>query len=180
MTRGVSQRRLAMKAGVSFRTVQLLESGRHDWRLSTLKKVSRALGLSKRAIERAIQRCLGREADSVVDISERICVAGKASWPVFLFNFVDEFRRKPRLTLVSLPPDPETPKSLKCLIASTVEFLCEEIGMESPEWSWGVGGLAEPWFVAGIESLKALALVHSPVHFRKRNIFVLDNFLDRA
>ena len=26
----------------------------------------------------------------------------------------------------------------------------------------------------------ALALVHSSVHFRKRNIFVLDNFLNRA
>ncbi len=180
ITRGVSQRTLAAKAGVSFRTVQLLESGKHDWRLSTLKKVSRALGLSDQAIERTIQHCLSREVDSVLDISERISVAGEASWPVHLFNFVDEFRRKPRQTLVAAPPDPGTPKSLQCLIASTVESLCEEIGMESPEWCWGVGSLAKPWFVSGTESLKALALVHSPAHFRKRNIFVLDNFLNRA
>jgi hypothetical protein len=34
--------------------------------------------------------------------------------------------------------------------------------------------------VAGRESLKAMALVESPVWFRRRNIFVLGNFLDRA
>ena len=180
ITRGVSQRKLASKAGVSFRTVQLLESGKHDWRLSTLKKVSRALGLPGRAIERTIRRCLDREADSVADISERICGEGEGSWPVHLFNFVDEFRRKPRLALVAAPPDPETPERLRGLIASTVEALCGEIGMEPPEWCWGIGRLAEPWFVSRAESLKALALVHSPVHFRKRKLFVLDNFLDRA
>ena len=180
ITRGVSQRKLATKAGVSFRTVQLLESGRHDWRISTLKKVSRALGLSDRAIERTIQGCLGREEDSVIDVSERICVEGEASWPIHLFNFVDEFRRNPRRALVAAPPDPGTPTALQGLIASTVESLCEDLGMEPPEWCWGVGGLAEPWFVSGTESLKALALVHSPAHFRKRSIFVLDNFLSRA
>ncbi|NCO37375.1 MAG: hypothetical protein COZ06_23865 [Armatimonadetes bacterium CG_4_10_14_3_um_filter_66_18] len=40
--------------------------------------------------------------------------------------------------------------------------------------------LPEPWFVSGIENLKATALVESPTHFRKRRIFVLGNFLERA
>jgi hypothetical protein len=43
-----------------------------------------------------------------------------------------------------------------------------------------VEALDSPWFVAGIENLKASALVESPVRFRKRNIFVLANFLERA
>ncbi|HVR82977.1 MAG TPA: helix-turn-helix transcriptional regulator [Planctomycetota bacterium] len=180
IARGVSQRRLAAQAGVSFRTVQLLESGKHDWRLSTLKKVATALGLPHRTIERMVERTLSREADSAVDISDRMVAAGESSWPVYLFNFVDEFRRQPRRALVEDPPDRDLPKRLQCLIASTVESLCEDIGMEPPEWCWSVGSLAEPWFVSGTESLKALALVHSPAHFRKRNIFVLDNFLNRA
>lgn len=180
LSRRLSQRRLAAKAGVSFRTVQLLESGGHDWRLSTLVKVSRALGLSDRAIPWAVQRCLAREADSVIDISERIRRGGEGSWSMHLFNFVDEFRRTPRPDLVSDPPDPELPKRLECLLASTVESLCDEEGMEFPGWCWGVGRLPEPWFVSGVDSLKALALVGSPVHFRKRDLFVLDNFLRRA
>jgi hypothetical protein len=40
--------------------------------------------------------------------------------------------------------------------------------------------LPDPWFVAGIENLKASALVESPVQFRRNNIFVLGNFLSRA
>ena len=178
--RGVSQRRLADKAGVAFRTVQLMESGDHDWRLSSLRKVSHALGLPEPSIERAIGRCLARESDSVADVSERICLSGEKSWTIFLFNFVDAFRRKPRFELVAAPPDPQTPARIQCLIASTVESLCDEVGMESPDWCAGAARLPVPWFVSGVESLKALALVHCPVRFRCRNVFVLDNFLDRA
>lgn len=180
LSRGVSQRQLALKAEVAFRTVQLLESGRHDARLSTLQKVSQALGLSNRCMERAVQRCLGREVDSIPDVSERICLDGEASWPVHLFNFVDAFRRQARPELVAGPPDPETPARLEALLASTVETLCEEAGVLVPGWVWGVSRLGRPWFVSGVESLKALALVHSPPQFRKRNLFVLDNFLHRA
>lgn len=180
LTLKISQRGLAKMAGVSFRTVQLLEWGRHDWRLSTMEKIAHALGLPRRAIEQSVDRCLGREIDSIADISERIFLEGAASWSIHVFNFVDEFRRNSRPDLIAVPPAPETPKQLKCLIASTVESLCDERGMPTPDWCLSVGRLSDPWFVSGIESLKAYALVHSPVHFRKRNIFVMDNFLNRA
>jgi hypothetical protein len=38
----------------------------------------------------------------------------------------------------------------------------------------------DPWFVSGMESLKAIALVESPLPFRLRKIFVLENFLSRV
>ena len=178
--KGVSQRRLAERAGVAFRTVQLMESGNHDWRLSSLRKISHALGLPESSIERAIGRCLSRETDSVGDITERICLSDKKSWPIHLFNFVDAFRRLPRIELVAGPPDLQTPAHIQCLVASTVESLCHEVGMDPPAWCAGIAPLRQPWFVSGTESLKALALVHSPARFRGRNVFVLDNFLDRA
>ena len=37
-----------------------------------------------------------------------------------------------------------------------------------------------PWFVSGMENLKAIALAESPLRFRIRKIFVLSNFLSRA
>lgn len=37
-----------------------------------------------------------------------------------------------------------------------------------------------PWFVAGMENLKAIALAESPLRFRLRKIFVLENFLSRV
>jgi hypothetical protein len=38
----------------------------------------------------------------------------------------------------------------------------------------------DPWFVSGMENLKAITLVESPLHFRRRKIFVLGNFLSRV
>jgi hypothetical protein len=38
----------------------------------------------------------------------------------------------------------------------------------------------KPWFVAGMENLKAIAVAESPLRFRIRKIFVLENFLSRV
>jgi predicted transcriptional regulator len=43
--RGLTQQRLAVKAGVSLGYLQRLEVGTHDPRLSTLKKLARGLGV---------------------------------------------------------------------------------------------------------------------------------------
>jgi hypothetical protein len=66
------------------------------------------------------------------------------------------------------------------LSASIVDALCHEQGVEAPDWPSAVGVLPDPWFVSGTENLKASALLESPVRFRRRNIFVLSNFLSRA
>jgi hypothetical protein len=38
----------------------------------------------------------------------------------------------------------------------------------------------DPWFVSGMENINAIALVESPLQFRIRKIFVLENFLIRV
>ena len=178
--RGFSQRRLAIRAGLSFRTLQMVETGETDPRLSTIAKIATALGAPKEMIHTELDRLLGENPDSVAGISRRIRAEGDDSWKYSLFEFVDEFRRRPGQELVAMPPAPVTSEHISCLLASTVETLCQTAGMEPPWWCAGFGALDSPWFVAGVENLKATALVESPVHFRKRNIFVLANFLMRA
>jgi hypothetical protein len=39
--------------------------------------------------------------------------------------------------------------------------------------------LSRPWFYGGLESIKAFLLVESPGPFRRRNIFVSENAMDR-
>lgn len=177
---GLSQRRLAGRAGVSFRALQMIEAGETDPRLSSLAKIAAALGTPAGALEAEVGRLLAEDPDSVVAVSRRIRDAGEASWKLWLFEFVDAFRRCPQDRLIAAPPVPETSDRVRCLLAATVETLCVECDRSRPWWCEGVGVLSEPWFVAGVESLKALALVESPVHFRKRNVFVLANFLARA
>ena len=177
----ISQRNLAKKAGLSYKTLQLLEGGNQDAQISTLEKVASALGLPKNIITRRLSAIFQTPSDSLSMVSERIHAQGEALWKIWLFNFVDAFRRvsKPE-ELIQDPPISKSTHKTKALLASTLDTLCEERGIKIPEWSCSIPPLQKPWFVSQSENLKATALVESPLHFRKRNIFVLDNFLSRA
>jgi transcriptional regulator with XRE-family HTH domain len=50
---GLSQRALALQAGVAYKTVQLVEAG-HDTRWSTLQKLAKALRMSPATL---VKRC---------------------------------------------------------------------------------------------------------------------------
>ena len=178
--RGLSQRRLAQQAGVSFRALQMIEAGETDVRLSSVARIASALGTPEAVMRSELERLIADDPDSVVAVSRKIHADGEASWKLWLFEFVDTFRRTPRTDLVLVPPSLEISTRMRALFASTVEALCVERGLSAPWWCDGVGVLPEPWFVAGIENLKAIALAESPTYFRKRNIFVLANFLSRA
>lgn len=175
----LSQRALASEAGVSFRTIQLLESGKHDTKLSTLERIVASFGYPKDAVVLAIRSIFSQPPDSIAMISERILSSGESSWKLWLFNFVDAFREQKDPSYISTPPAYDLSEKVRALISSTVEALCEELKIAIPWWCLAINPLAEPWFVAGIENLKTAALLESPIYFRKRNIFVLENFLAR-
>jgi transcriptional regulator with XRE-family HTH domain len=177
--RAVSQRNLAKRSGISFRTMQLLESGRWDPKISTLRRVVEALGYPAEIVEDRLRQITESDPDSVPIFTERLSREEDA-WKIWLFNFVDRLRAKPEARLIDGPPSPSASERIRALTAATVESLCREIGRTPPDWCRGVPSLKEPWFPAEIENLKASALVESPIDFRKRNIFVLGNFLERA
>lgn len=177
---GLSQRDLARRAGLSFRGLQLLESSDHDPRVSSLDKVCRALGLPGGGVTTLVGEYLREDGRSFRCASLRMVSDGFESWRVHLFDAVDAFRKAPEVALVQSAPEVALHPRLRALIASTVETLCSEASMPAPAWCRGVDALERPWFVSGLESLKASALVESPARYRQRNIFVLANFLARA
>ncbi|MBI4411364.1 MAG: helix-turn-helix transcriptional regulator [Deltaproteobacteria bacterium] len=168
---------MARRAGVSYKALQLIEAGA-DTRLSTLAKIAGALGYSAKNFREHMAGFFESPPEAVTLFTRKL--TPKEDWRTPFFNFVDSFRRSGDPTLVAQPPHSRLPVRLKALIASTVETLCDERGMGYPFWCAGIQPLAQPWFPSGIENLKATALVESPVHFRKRNIFVLKNFLERV
>lgn len=101
------------------------------------------------------------------------------NWRIFLMDFVDDFRHTKNPAAIADPIRP-TSQPIDAMLASVAEYLCDELGVNSPEWLATVPACATPWFVSGIENLKAIALVESPLRFRIRKIFVLDNFLSRV
>ena len=180
LSRGLSQRKLAARSGLSFRGIQLLEAPGHDPRMSSLAKVAEALTLPPTGIGTLLDTFFRQEADSFRSASMLMSSDDFTSWPIHLFNAVDTLRRSPDVRLVAAPPVPGLDQRLQVLVASTVETLCDELSLATPSWCRGIDTLPQPWFVAGVETLKTSALIESPAQFRQRNIFVLANFLKRA
>jgi len=100
-------------------------------------------------------------------------------WCIHLMNFVDDFRyfKDPKAVA---EPFALSDEKMDALLASTAEALCDEIGLEPPNWLTDVPACRDPYFVGGFENLKAISLVESPLRFRIRKIFVLENFLNRV
>ena len=100
-------------------------------------------------------------------------------WSLHLMDFVDDFRYYGDIDML-VEPFLLTDEPIDALLASTAETLCDEKQVVPPSWLAAVPACRQPWFVAGIENLKAIALAESPLRFRVRKIFVLENFLQRV
>lgn len=111
--------------------------------------------------------------------TKRKIQADPNNWVIHLMDFVDDFRYyKDRQAVAA--PFLQTDDQMDALLASTAQYLCDELGMETPDWILEVPACKDPWFVSGMESLKAIALVESPLQFRVRKVFVMENFLTRV
>ena len=94
-------------------------------------------------------------------------------------DFVDDFRHHRDVQAIQEPFQPGDP-AMDAILASTAESLCRELSLPSPDWIEKVPAPTKAWFVSGFDSLRAIALAESPLAFRLRKIFVLENFLSRA
>jgi hypothetical protein len=104
---------------------------------------------------------------------------GISNWAPF-FNAVDNVRSSRRFDALRQLYSRSRRTRERALLNATACALAAEIGEAPPWWAMHPLLLSEPWFVAGVENLKATALVESPLPFRRNNIFVLGNFLSRA
>lgn len=104
---------------------------------------------------------------------------GVSNWAPF-FEAVDEARRTRRFDALRSLYSRSRRTRERALLNATACALATEFRQAPPWWAMHPLTLSEPWFVAGVENLKATALVESPLAFRRNNIFVLGNFLSRA
>ena len=101
------------------------------------------------------------------------------NWKIYLADFADDFRRGKDPRAFSEPLKAPLDR-WDSLLASTLEMLCQKTGIPIPSWTDQVPAVKDPWFVAGLENLKAIALAESPLAFRIRKIFVTSGFLSRV
>lgn len=175
--KNLSERKLAAHSKISRVTLRQIESKKATLEIQSLLPVSHSL-------DRQVA-ILGYPDEiateySTVAASMKILRDGFESWKIHFMDMVDEFRRTLDPRLILLPPVADLDFRLKSLLASIASELALEAEIDTPEWSKKRHTLVKPWFVAEMETLKASALIESPVVFRRNNIFVLNNFLHRA
>ncbi|MBE7557418.1 hypothetical protein HS125_00075 [bacterium] len=112
-------------------------------------------------------------------ITRRLMDEDREHWLIHLMNFVDDFRYYKDMSALA-EPYPRGDERMDAILASTAESLCDELGEEPPEWLLEAPPCRDPWFVSGVENFKAIALAESPLRFRVRTIFVMDDFLSRV
>lgn len=99
---------------------------------------------------------------------------------ISFFNAVDSDRKSKNFYELKRLYSKSRRTKERALINATARALSKELKINYPWWARYSIFLKEPYFVSGIENLKASALQESGIEFRKNNIFVLGNFLERV
>jgi hypothetical protein len=117
-----------------------------------------------------VARCL---AESDEDSARRLA-----------FRFVEQFDKADeadRQRMVEDAPLPTGDRRYDALLASLVEYCCVHHGMPPPTWVDDPSRfLQQWWFVSGLKSLHANAVVHSPISFKRRGVFITEGALTYA
>lgn len=172
----LSERDLSQEIGLSRISLRSLYKKGSNFTVASLLKVAPFFGQSFSIVSHGE----GNIDSSTLGVSYKITQDGFDSWKIHLMNMVDEFRATLDMRILFLPPTKDSDTRIQALIASVVLQLCSEVEVEAPLWAKESYFLPEPWFISGMDSLKAFALLESPLAFRRNNIFVLDDFLKRA
>jgi transcriptional regulator with XRE-family HTH domain len=177
LAKGLSERSLADAAHISRQCLRQLSGQGGN---ITLRKLSALAAFFGREIEIVAAPVSAPSEHSTVAAAYQVERDGFESWKIHFMDLADEFRRSLDPRLVMLPPHRGFDRRLTALLASLVRRLCEEQELPTPEWARQRYFLECPWFVSGMESLKASALLESPLAFRSNNIFVQRNFAERV
>lgn len=105
-----------------------------------------------------------------------------------LMQLLDDYRRVQRrdgtlaaAQLFDEPPAGTGDVRVDAALAALAEHLARHDGWRPPLWAFEDDRQAKPWwFVSGVSSWHAAALVESPLAFRKRGVFLTSSALDRV
>lgn len=100
------------------------------------------------------------------------------------FSFIELYERDwvpERAQLLEDCPEPVGDPRFDALLGALAEHLSAKHGSQSPAWAGHTSRFLDTWwFVAGMESLEADAIVHSPISFARRGVFLVDGALSYA
>jgi hypothetical protein len=123
-------------------------------------------------------------ADVAIEIATCLAQGDDASALRLAFRCVELFDRAPlgeRMHVVAQEPPSTGDARYDALLAAIAEYLCAREGVLAPTWVESPSRFLDQWwFVSGIRSLHADAIVHSPISFARRGVFITAGALTYA
>ncbi len=110
------------------------------------------------------------------------------SWRFAVCQLIDDYQTvrrhdglTPAATLFTSPPASCGDARVDATLAALAEHIARQDGWEPPAWCFDEWrATPQRWFVAGLRSLHALALVQSPLAFRTRGVLICAGDLTRT
>jgi hypothetical protein len=122
--------------------------------------------------------------DVAIDVRRSLESEDEAHARRLVFRFVESYDKAPataRPGMIGNEPPSTGDRRFDAFIAALVEYLCGRDFDIAPAWVNGPNRfLGQWWFMSGIRSLEANALVHSPVSFKRHGVFITEGSLTYA
>jgi transcriptional regulator with XRE-family HTH domain len=170
---GLTQTRLAELAGTTQSAIAAYEAGTREPTVPVLARMVAAAG-ARLEIDVAPDPSYYRLAGLARDIA-----ATDAADAARRLRLVFEFLRgaqedgHPLVLLVAAEPPSTGDVRFDALLAAIAEDLCVHAGEAPPSWVHDASRfLDRAWWVSGLPSARAAALVHAPASFRRRGVML--------
>jgi len=123
----------------------------------------------------------GKKPRTLCEVVRRV-KSGDQAFDPSLREFLDAFYANPGARQSAVEDCPESIDVVHdAYVAAVAEHLSRSYGLPIPEWTEAHGnGLHEPFFAGGLQSLKGVLIVESPIAFRRRLLFVSKDALSRT
>ena len=170
---GLTQARLAELAGTTQSAIAAYEAGAREPTVPVLARMVAAAG-ARLELDVAPDPSLYRLADVARDIAATD-VADEARRLRLVFEFLRGAQDDghPLVLLVAAEPPATGDVRFDALLAAIAEDLCVHAGEAPPSWVHDAGRfLDRAWWVSGLPSARAAALVHAPASFRRRGVML--------
>jgi hypothetical protein len=123
-------------------------------------------------------------SDVAIDVRRSLERQDEAHARRLVFRFVESYDKAPSMTrpgMIDNEPPPTGDRRFDAFLAALVEYLCaREFGV-APVWvNHPSRFLDQWWFMSGIRSLEANAIVHSPISFKRHGVFITEGSLTYA
>jgi hypothetical protein len=123
-------------------------------------------------------------ADVAPEIATCLAEGDEASALRLAFRCVELFDGAPlgeQMHVVDREPPSTGNARYDALLAAIAEYLCAREEVLAPTWVESPSRFLDQWwFVSGIRSLHADAIVHSPISFARRGVFITADALTYA